>query len=473
VELGMIGNIDLGNANSLNPPGNKILKNVLEFLVLKNYNNTNLNDVNYNNYKQCIETQDSLENEFRKRDNGKFDFILTFEKKYPETSKEICEILNENPQIFNQQTFTALYKERLEKVLKDSKNFDDYILLLEEVGGDITHTSINENIEELRTKYSRSRHFKPHNDTGRLIYRMHCMGLIDDYIIDYNERYYKCTINRHKTIDLYVDEINKYLRRYLSEISVDEEIKKLKERLDKPTLVYNIMECLYYLAEFSEREIASKRKRATEEIEKVLNESITNPTYATDSVQQNYYIKEQVYFYFNAKYARRGYKVSDEPYSLLEDYENSSLNKIDVLQKYLNVLNIEGTAQNNYKHMIGSCKKILMSLAETTLKKEWLLRLLKAFAMYSVNNPSYISEANDELEVGFDNLYGDETLHDNNFEKIKPVFDKYFEMLEKNIQRTENSSFKDIEMIRLKLLLKMQTLGIEKFIELTQKINYI
>ena len=139
------------------------------------------------------------------------------------------------------------------------------------------------------------------------------------------------------------------------------------------------------------------------------------------------------------------------------------MSKKDILNKYLQVYNLEGTEQNNYKHMTGSCKKILRSLPESDLNKEWVLRLLKAFSMYSVNNASYISEANSELEFGFLNLYEDDIFHQNDFELIQLIFDSYFEKLQINIQK-DNSSFKDIKLIRAKLLLKMQGSGIEKLV---------
>ena len=146
------------------------------------------------------------------------------------------------------------------------------------------------------------------------------------------------------------------------------------------------------------------------------------------------------------------------------------LDKQEILDKYLEVYRLDGTEQNNYKHMMGSCKKILRSLSETDLNNEWLLRLLKAFSMYSVNNASYISEANTELELGFDNLYKDESFHENDFEIIEPIFESYFAKLNSNIQE-DNPSFKDIKLIRAKLLLKMQTLGIEKLINRNQELK--
>lgn len=113
--------------------------------------------------------------------------------------------------------------------------------------------------------------------------------------------------------------------------------------------------------------------------------------------------------------------------------------------------------------MMGSCKKILRSLSESDLNNEWLLRLLKAFSMYSVNNASYISEANEELEKGFIKLYEDVNFHYNDYEIIEPIFESYFEILEKNIKK-ENKSFKDIKLIRAKILIKMQTLALDNLI---------
>jgi ATP-dependent DNA helicase RecQ len=227
---------------------------------------------------------------------------------------------------------------------------------------------------------------------------------------------------------------------------------------------------LDYLSEFSYREIAGKRKRATDEIENVMNTSVINYPLPDNWYAQNHYIKEQIYFYFNAKYARIGFKITGQSYSLLDDYKGN-MSKEEILKKYLAVFSLDGTEQNNYKHMIGSCKKILRSLSETDLKKEWLLYLLKAFAMYAVNNPSYISEANDELESGFDNLYSDELYHHNDFDKIELVFKIYFDNLQSNI-REKNPSFNDIKVIRVKLLLKLQTIKIEDIINKLKENNY-
>jgi hypothetical protein len=241
-------------------------------------------------------------------------------------------------------------------------------------------------------------------------------------------------------------------------------INELRAKITfKPeSYVEDILECLYFLADFSYKEIAEKRKRATDEIQDTLIKAISYQ----DWFEQNIFIKEQIYFYFNAKYARKEFRIDNINYSLLADYNSYSENEMnasDILEKYLAVFKLEGTEQNNYKHMMGSCKKIMQSLSVSDLKKEWLLRLLKAFSMYAVNNSAYRSEANLELKEGFEKLYNDEDYHNNDFVKIEEIFKNYFNILLKNVDET-NQSFQDINLIRNILLQKLQYKGIEKLV---------
>ena len=387
--------------------------------------------------------------------------MLTATKTYIEADERICTLLKVDP-VQTPQYSARTYKELVNSAFNYSNDFNDFLFLLEEKNVITNLSEINQlTKDKLLFVYGRDR--ESANETGRLIYRMHSMGFLVDYLIDYNKNnLYTCTFIKHKSIDKYVNNIESYLRRYLSEISSLKRITELKKLLNKPTIIENILECLYFLSEFSYTEIASKRKRATNEIEKILNTSITENQFTNDWFKQNLFIKEQIYFYFNAKYARIGFKIERKPYSLLDDYQKESMSKTDILDKYLQVFDLEGgTEQNNYKHMTASCKKIIRSLPESDLNKEWVLRLLQSFSMYSVNNASYISEANSELEFGFLNLYEDDIFHQNDFELIQLIFDSYFEKLEDNIQK-DNTSFKDIKLIRVKLLLRMQVKEIDK-----------
>lgn len=430
------------------------------------------------------EIQGRLKNEIDNKLNNKipFDNLCTKANEYVTilfrwfSVKKGSSVIEELREAYNSNDsarfLKIVYLTQIEKSRKLSTGFIDFLLLLEENIKDLRFTFNNNNVERwLKFYYHRSRYYKPTNDTGRLIYRMHSMGLLEDYLIDYNKNnLYYCTFRKYDSIDVYINIIENYLRRYLSENSVTKSIADLKSSLGKPTLVEDIMQCLYFLSKFSYKEIASKRKRATDEIENILNSSLSEQNYASDWFQQNLYLKEQIYFYFNAKYARIGFKINGKPFSLLDDYQEELMSKHEILDKYLDVYQLEGTEQNNYKHMIGSCKKILRSLSETDLNNEWVLRLLKAFAMYSVNNTSYISEANAELELGFNNLYKDESFQENKFEIIEDILKNYFGKLKNNI-RDNNETIKIIETIHVKLLLKKQNLIIENLINRNKELK--
>lgn len=410
-----------------------------------------------------IENQDTLENTFNSCQEDTFHFIITADKKYQNPTIIICELLGVDPDDpINPPGFTRTYRSVISSSYQYSHDFMDFLFHLDE-NSVIDLPNLDDDIKQkLHFVYHRDR--ENSNDTGRLIYRMHSMGFLEDYLIDYNNNsLYTCTFKKYLEINDYVKIIEKYLRRYLSENTAMNYVEELKNRLNKKALIDNILESLYFLSEFSYKEIANKRKRATDEIESMLNASISNDDYVNNWFNQNLFVKEEIYFYFNAKYARIGFKIGGQSFSLLDDYQEHVMTKPEILEKYLGVFGLDGTEQNNYKHMMGSCKKILRSLPETELNNEWLLRLLKAFAMYSVNNASYISEANSELELGFENLYKDEEFHQNDYEIIEPIFETYFEKLQNNIQ-DENLSFNIIKLIRAKILVKLQILGIEKLV---------
>lgn len=408
-----------------------------------------------------IPDQDTLISEFEKCETNQFKFIITAEKKYTEASQRICKLLGVVP-TETPAFATKSFRDLVKTAYTFSNDFQDFLFLLEE--NNVIDLKMVNQITRDRLLFVYSRDRDTANDTGRLIYRMHSMGFLEDYLIDYNKsNLYTCTFKKYQNIDKYVEIVEAYLKRYSSEQTVIERIEELRSRFSSSTLIENILECLNFLAEFSYNEIASKRTRATDEIETILIKSVTDETYTKSWYEQNIYIKEQIYFYFNAKYARIGYKINSKPFSLSDDYEDKSQNKDSILNKYLAVYKLEGNEQNNYKHMMGSCKKILRSLSESDLNKEWLLRLLKAFSMYSVNNASHISEANTELEMGFINLYNDVNFHENDYNVIEPIFETYFKTLEKNIQK-DNASFKDIKLIRAKILIKMQTFALDNLI---------
>jgi len=403
-----------------------------------------------------FEEQKSLKDVFNETTEDTFEFVINHNKLYLDIIFSKVEQVKLLFRINHNNQDNVIIK-----VLNNSLDFEDLLFNIDK--NDIKrYEDITDEVKnELEVIFYRDRHT---GDTGRLIYRLHSMGFLVDYTYDYNIKIYNCTFKKEKNIDIYINNIESYLRRYLSENSTLDKIKELNEKISfqKENYVEDILECLYFLAEFSYKEIAEKRKRATDEIQDTLIKAIGYK----DWFEQNKFIKEQIYFYFNAKYARKEFMIDNENYSLLEDYNNYSENKINpnsILDKYLEVFKLEGTEQNNYKHMMGSCKKIMQSLSVSDLKKEWVLRLLKAFSMYAVNNAAYRSEANMELKNGFEKLYNDEVYHNNDYDKIEEIFKNYFNILLQNIDKS-NQSFQDINLIRNILLQTLQYKGIDALV---------
>ena len=386
---------------------------------------------------------------------GLFKFIINEKKIFDSTYEDIKTILNINSDRF---------ETKIKNALKYSSDFEDFLLQMDE-GRIIEIDKISEGQKKLLNDfYHRDRTV---GDTGRLIYRLSTLGLLNDYTFDYNKRFYECTFEKKKSINEYLKIIDSYLRRYLSENTTLIKIDLLKSKLSftENTLVNDLLECLWFLIDFSYQEIAQKRLRATSEIEDVLLKMLR---FKGDEFEKNIFLKEQIYFYFNAKYARPNFTINGNNYSLYIDHNDNLVKPTLVkpkliLEKYLEVFKLEGTEQNNYKHMMGACKKIMQSLSSNDLPREWILRLLKAFSMYAMNNISYRSEANLELEEGFNNLFEDLNYHQSNYELIREIFDFYFENLKNNIDE-ENIAILDISLIKNKLLQQLQTKGINDLI---------
>lgn len=301
-------------------------------------------------------------------------------------------------------------------------------------------------------------------ETGRLIHRLHSIGFLEGYTKDYNNEIYKCKLFKADSIHYYLNKIEDFFRRYQSEKSAEESIRILSSKLnfENYTFLDDLLIILRYLTDFTYSEIANKRRKATGEIKDLIERIILSEE---DEYHKNLILKEEMYFYFNAKYARKGYAEDGKNYSLVDDYfGNSSMDNDDILFKYIDdELLKNGTEQNNYKHLIGTCKKMLRNLTESENKKDWLLHLLLSFAFYSTNNLSYRFDANRTLENGFIRLLNDEDFMNDKFYKIIEIFDIYFEKLDENIN-SENELKNDIHLIQNKVLQEIQSKMLESYI---------
>lgn len=301
-------------------------------------------------------------------------------------------------------------------------------------------------------------------ETGRLIYRLHSIGFLEGYTKDYVNEIYKCKLYKADSIHYYLNKIEEFFRRYQSEKSAEESIRILSSKLtfESKTFLKDLLRILKHLTDFTYSEIANKRRKATGEIKDLIEKIILSDE---DEYHKNLMLKEEMYFYFNAKYARKGYIENGINYSLVDDYyENQLLDNVDILFKYIDDDLLKfGTEQNNYKHLIGTCKKMLRNLTESENNKDWLLHLLLSFAFYSTNNISYRYDANRTLENGFIRLLNNNDFMSDEFDKVIEIFDFYFEKLKQNINE-ENELLEDIQLIQNKVLQEIQTKMVESYI---------
>lgn len=371
---------------------------------------------------QEIERQESLQERFNTCGVGNFSLTILNEKKY---INEIIYLLD--------LTNNSAIKKDVQQSIDWSYDYFDLLLQLEEK--QLIRLPIDREKEaKLKKLYLRERSSA---ETGKLIYRMSCMGVLKDYTIDYISKQRICVFVKAE-IEFYIEKITKYLERYLSEKTTIEEIDKLQKRLEnKTSTIDKIAECLYFLTEFSYKEVAAKQERALDEIEKLMIESVV----VNDKYEQNIYIKEFIYFYFNAKYARPDYKIKGVEFSLLNDSEIGKKSTWNIVKKYTQeVLEKDtGTQNNNYKHLIGSCRKITRGMASTELNKEWSLKLINAYGLYCINAPSYTNNGNDSFYEGLKIFFNTDYCK-TNYITFKKYFDEFVESLEAHI---DNESFWD------------------------------
>lgn len=214
---------------------------------------------------------------------------------------------------------------------------------------------------------------------------------------------------------------------------------------------------------FTYSDIAGKRKIAIKEIKDFIKESIEQNNSANEK-NYNLHFKELMYYYFNAKYAKKGFVENGENQSLIDDFKNKELNNWNIFIKYTNILNSKNSFINECKMMRGSCKRILRSVAIEDAKDEYALKLLYAFASFGLNNPYYYEEAQKNFLEGFELLY----FNCGNYKEFNAKINEFESILSKSVQYEKSKEF--IRRSKHKLLLKINTINLNK---INEELNYI
>ena len=199
-----------------------------------------------------------------------------------------------------------------------------------------------------------------YDDIAKAIYRMCCIDLIDDFTQDYNSKCFR-SVSYKKSDGQYYAALEKYLRRYYTVERAAELVSEVPSYKGEN----EIHKCLGFLTHFIYDKIAVKRKRA---IDDMFAFCVHGVDANKDWKAINEELKDELYFYFNSKYARREYRTErGEQFSLLVDTDEGKRSSWETVLKFMQVVDNQwisknseaGSTQNdNAKHLYGAVRLI-------------------------------------------------------------------------------------------------------------------
>jgi len=219
-------------------------------------------------------------------------------------------------------------------------------------------------------------------DVSKAIYRMCCIGLVEDFTQDYSKRQYRISASK-KNEGGYFKELQEFLLRYYSMDRAQVELTRAESyqiaEVEGKPIINEIRRCLAYLTEFVYEKISEKRKRAIDDMRRFCLDGISGDK---SWIQKNEDLKDYIYYYFNSKYAKSDYVAeNDEDYSLSEDTDYGKYSSEEILFKYMRVVDDAivgiGTPIDNIKHLQGAVRLINRSLTDSNPT----LSLLNAFTL--------------------------------------------------------------------------------------------
>lgn len=304
---------------------------------------------------------------------------------------------------------------------------------------------------------------KTYQDVAKAIYRMCVIGLIDDYTQNYSnnqdDQYFRI-VTRRKKAGAYYQRLKDFLLRYYSEERAENEVERASIRkIDRnrvPDSQVEILRCLGYLTEFVYDKVVMKRKRAIDDMRKFC---LTGIDETKDWKEINEDLKDEIFFYFNSKFARAGYRTeNDEPFSLYDDVVEDKHRDFDILFKYMRVIDNDvigasGSPKDNIKHLRGAVRLIRRSETDTNP----VLSLLNVFCltiMRQPNDKNMLHELEESFVEGY-RIFKEET-HDREY--FYSMIDRFYK--EFTINHRNAASQKDIRHLKeLQLLADLEENG--------------
>lgn len=224
------------------------------------------------------------------------------------------------------------------------------------------------------------------SDTDKAIYRLCCIGLIDDVTIDYNNKLYTVKVSK-KDDDYFFDTLRYFFEKYYSAEQALKKTNAAKEHRGNTAAD----KCMGYLAEFVYENLETKRKRAIDDMRDACLKGASMGDEA---------LKDYIHLYFNSKYARDTHEIDGVNYSLKQDVADG-VPVFDILWKYINIMGPDpsGSEADNIKHLYGAVLIILRAQADDNIANAalYLLRTFCLACLGTNNNEALI----DEFQEGY------------------------------------------------------------------------
>ena len=329
---------------------------------------------------------------FCKDEKGGFDITdeFAFEKHY--------EYFKQNSRIqwllANKKITESNLESKFRDAIKWDNSFEDFVNRLP-LANEEDRTLLLETVM-LKVRYYISRN---QDDTAKAIYRLTSIGIIDTYTIEFHQQVYKVKLSK-KTDEQYFDNYQALVERYTSKEEARRLRAKCEDDFNESKNATVISKCLEHLTNFIYEKIADKRKRAIDDMVGLCDETIIIP----DPIEQSKKIKENIYYYFNAKYSREGNVAQTETGETVD----ADLNKDfveglpieETIWKYIERIidyDDNGAIVNNLKHLRGATMRMLRGTSGAPQ-----FNILKSYSLYllSPNSPQLVKEAIEELKIG-------------------------------------------------------------------------
>lgn len=278
------------------------------------------------------------------------------------------------------------------------ESFDQLVGKIAKCSGDSSwlryHTD-KETYSKLRNAFCKKR---DKSDTDKAIYRLCCIGLVEDVTIDYLSQTYELKIRNRKD-----SEIKQCMLDYFGKYYSYEQAQRKVANIERQSGRNYIDKCLGYLTGFIYDTLEKKRYRAIDDMRTACEESIIE----RKKTGKDEWLKEFIHLYFNSKYAREDYLVDGQPYSLKRDTDTEGKNGFDIVIKYIKVvdpsIDLSGSEIDNVKHLYGATLLCLRAHPDNSA-----LQLLLTYCITvlgSGGNKSLIESAYNNYIEGFMYMY--------------------------------------------------------------------